>query len=193
MRYPPLPELEALVRRRVSPVGGVRKAPLGLGAGRSATKKRRAELHHRALAIIEQRYSDANLTLKVLAREMSVPERTLQLTFTEAGRSFRDQLHAVRMRRATELVLQIAKPASIAPKVGYRHPNHFARAFEATHGVSPSVLRRALISRRRYEVRRRESPPESPRSLRALERRMAKDGHCVRLVHRQLAGHGVSC
>ena len=188
MRYPPLPELEALVRRRVSPVGGVREAPLGLGAGRSATKKRRTELHHRAVAIIEQRYSDTDLTLKVLAREMSVPERTLQLTFTEAGRSFRDQLHAVRMRRATELVLQIVKPTTIAPKVGYRHPNHFARAFEAIHGVSPSVLRKALISRRRYELRRRESPPESLRSLRALERRMAEDEHCVRLVHRQLAG-----
>lgn len=173
------------MRQRAAPVGAARR-PAVVHAARSATKRRRAEIHHRAQTIIVSRYAEKDFTLAALATEMEVPERTLQLVFAEAEASFREELHRTRMERATELVLATMKAPAVAPLVGYRYANHFARSFEELHGVSPSSLRKALISRRRYESKRGQSPPESERSLRALERRMEADAYRVRLVHAQL-------
>lgn len=185
MSYPPLPKLEPLIRHAVSPTRVARRLSIPR-SGLSATKKRRAEVRRRVLSLVEQLYCRSDLRLEYLARETGIPKRTIQHAFNEAETSFQDELHAVRMRNAAELVIATKKPAEIAPKVGYQHANHFADAFERTHGVRPTALRKALIARDRYEGARLQSPPESPRALRARDRQMGEDQALVHLVRAQL-------
>jgi AraC-like DNA-binding protein len=111
----------------------------------------------------------------------------LQKIFAEHGSEISEALSSARIERAAELVLVAPRRIEIGKRFGYGHENHFARAFERRVGVSPSVLRRALCARDRYERTRVKPPPESARSLNAQHARMRKDADLVNCVCRQLA------
>lgn len=189
MRYPPLPELRPALSPSVpSPTRAARRPSNRSWPTRpSATATRRDEVYTKALRVISERFSGTDLTVIDVAQEIQISRRGLQQIFAERGKSFREELRSARMARAAELVLRTPGPTEVAHKVGYRYENHLARAFEEQIGVSPSVLRRALTARDRYEHRRAESPPESARSLRVFHSRMSQDAALVHQVHRQLA------
>ena len=69
--------------------------------------------------------------------------------FAELGRtSFRDELTAVRMQHAAELLYAPGLPiGSIARRVGYRQAAQFAKAFRRHHGQSPTAFRDAARPR----------------------------------------------
>ncbi len=187
MRFESLPDLRSLVRAKVAAPTRAARRLRHVGAGRpSAGAAKRERLYGEALQLIARRCSESDLTLADIAEAISAKPRTLQKIFAEHGKEFSEMLFSTRIEQAAELVLQVPQRAEIGKKVGYRHENHFARAFERRVGVSPSILRRALCARDRYERIRVEPSPESTRSLDAQRLRMRKDAALVDHVRRQL-------
>jgi AraC family transcriptional regulator of adaptative response / methylphosphotriester-DNA alkyltransferase methyltransferase len=110
---------------------------------RQTTVSRRSELYRDALAVIERRYSDEDLSLHKVARTIATSRRQLQRAFAEAGEtSFRRELQRVRMARAAQL-LQAGSLSvqAVASAVGYRQAAQFAKAFRRHYGAPPSAFR----------------------------------------------------
>ena len=111
------------------------------------TGKRRRALFTDALAVIERSYDDERLTVTRLSRDIYPSRRQVQRCFAEAGTSVRERLHAVRMERAAELLLESSLPVrDVTRMVGYRHPAQFAKAFRRYYGVPPSRWRASVNS-----------------------------------------------
>jgi len=117
-------------------------APRGL---RASTAAHRAALLADATLAIEQRHAEPDLTLHDVAYGVATSDRQLQRVFAElAGTAFRDELAAVRMQHGAALLQTTDLPVSdIARRVGYRQSAQFAKAFRRSHGMAPTVLRRA--------------------------------------------------
>ncbi len=83
------------------------------------------------------------LTLASVARALSSSPRQLQRAYARADSSFSEDLLAVRMAAATQLLVgQPSIPvADVARLVGYSRATHFARAFRRRYGVTPAVYR----------------------------------------------------
>ncbi len=116
---------------------------------RNTTVCRRSELYRDAIAVIERRYSDEDLSLHKVARTVATSRRQLQRAFAEAGEtSFRRELQRVRMARAAELLQSgSVSVQAVATAVGYRQAAQFAKAFRRHRGVSPSDFRSAVDTR----------------------------------------------
>jgi len=132
-----------------------------LAEGRSKDKggrTRRRAVYEEALAVIERSYSDHRLSVDGLSRNVFVSRRQLQRAFTEAGTSVQEQLHAVRMEHAAELLRETTMPvAEITRCVGYRHSAQFAKAFRRYYGLAPTQWRK----RARREAEGRYASPKS--------------------------------
>lgn len=119
-----------------------------LAEGRSKDKggrTRRRVVYEEALAVIERSYSDERLSVDELSQKVFVSRRQLQRAFTEAGTSVQEQLHAVRMQHAAELLRGTARPVSeITRSVGYRHSAQFAKAFRRYYGLAPTQWRKKV-------------------------------------------------
>jgi len=98
---------------------------------------------HAATAYIEAHLSGP-LTLDDVAQAAFTSRRQLQRVFaTEGATTVRGYIVAVRMRRASELLIVSERPLSgIAGDVGYGHAASFVKAFRLHHGVTPTELRR---------------------------------------------------
>ncbi|HEX2087803.1 MAG TPA: helix-turn-helix transcriptional regulator [Solirubrobacteraceae bacterium] len=108
---------------------------------RPSTIANRAELLHDARAIMREDYAD-DLSLDDVAARIATSRRQLQRVFAElAGTGFREELAAIRMERAAELLHGPLPVGEIARRVGYRQSAQFAKAFRAHHGVVPSEYR----------------------------------------------------
>ncbi|HEX2104852.1 MAG TPA: helix-turn-helix transcriptional regulator [Solirubrobacteraceae bacterium] len=108
---------------------------------RPSTLASRAELLHDARAIMREDYAD-ELTLDDVAARIATSRRQLQRVFAElAGTGFREELAAIRMDRAAELLHGPLPVGEIARRVGYRQSAQFAKAFRAHHGMVPSEYR----------------------------------------------------
>jgi AraC family transcriptional regulator of adaptative response / methylphosphotriester-DNA alkyltransferase methyltransferase len=109
---------------------------------RDATIRLRTALFHDATAIVEAEYP-SDLALDEIARRVASSRRQLQRAYAEIGRTtFRDQITAVRMQRAAELLSTRALTVrDVANRVGYRQPAQFAKAFRRHHGLAPSDFR----------------------------------------------------
>ena len=85
----------------------------------------------------------APLELYVVARRIATSRRQLQRAYAQIGAtSFQDQLAAVRMERAAELLAHDLLPVrEVARRVGYRQPSQFAKRFRRHHGLSPVAFR----------------------------------------------------
>ena len=112
-------------------------------AMRDGTAERRAELYREAMTLIAREYS-SNLHLEGLAQRLATSRRQLQRAFAEAGdTSFRDELAAIRMRRARQLLAgDELSVRQVAVAVGYPQPAQFAKSFRRHHGYPPSAYRR---------------------------------------------------
>ncbi|MBD0283355.1 MAG: helix-turn-helix transcriptional regulator [Thermoleophilaceae bacterium] len=110
---------------------------------RNTTVCRRSELYRDAIAVIERRYSEEDLSLHKVARTVATSRRQLQRAFAEAGdTSFRRELQRVRMARAAELLRSgSVSVQAVASAVGYRQAAQFAKAFRRHYGAPPSAFR----------------------------------------------------
>lgn len=80
-------------------------------------------------------------TITEMARRVHLSDKQLQrLCLRELGRSPRQQLIWLRMRRAAELLLTQAKIDTIARDVGYQNPFVFSTTFKRVMGWSPSTF-----------------------------------------------------
>jgi AraC-like DNA-binding protein len=80
-------------------------------------------------------------TITEMARRVHLSDKQLQrLCLRELGRSPRQQLIWLRMRRAAELLQTDAKIDTIARDVGYQNPFVFSTTFKRVMGWSPSVF-----------------------------------------------------
>jgi AraC-like DNA-binding protein len=109
---------------------------------RPATVALRSSLYDDAVAIVEHEYA-SDLGLDDIARRVASSRRQLQRAYAEVGNTtFREQLTAVRMERAAELLARSSVTVrEVAHRVGYRQPAQFAKAFRRHHGVAPSDFR----------------------------------------------------
>src|SRR3712207_5284401 len=117
---------------------------------RPSTVRHRTSLFEDAVAIVETDFA-TELSLDDIARRVASSRRQLQRAYAEIGNTtFREQLTAVRMDRAAEMLgARGLTVREVAHRVGYRQPAQFAKAFRRHHGVSPSTYR----ARRRFESR----------------------------------------
>lgn len=82
-------------------------------------------------------------TIAYVAERLSMHVRTLQRRLAAEQLVFRDLLGDSRRRRAVEaLSAGHQSIAAIASRLGYSDPAHFARAFRAWTGRTPSSYRR---------------------------------------------------
>ena len=108
---------------------------------RPATLALRSELLHDARAIMREEYAQ-DLSLDEVATRIATSRRQLQRIFAElAGTGFREELAAIRMDRAAELLHSPLPIGDVARRVGYRQSAQFAKAFRAHHGMLPSAYR----------------------------------------------------
>ena len=127
----PLPTTRQLAEGRAKDKGG---------------RSRRRIVYEEAIAVIERHYGDHRLSVDGLSHRVFVSRRQLQRAFTEAGTSVQEQLHAVRMQHAAELLRDTTLPVSeITRSVGYRHSAQFAKAFRRYYGVAPTQWRKRVM------------------------------------------------
>ena len=114
---------------------------------RPSTIASRSELLHDARAIMREDYAE-DLSLDDVAGRIATSRRQLQRVFAEIGHSgFREELAAIRMERAAELLSGPLPVGEVARRVGYRQSAQFAKAFRSHHGVVPSEYRARVRGR----------------------------------------------
>jgi AraC-like DNA-binding protein len=84
---------------------------------------------------------DDSLTIKDVAREMSVSVRTLQNYLREEGVAFTDLLLDIRERLAKQYLRQDYSVEEITYLLGYSEPSVFRKAFKHWLGVTPRQFR----------------------------------------------------
>jgi AraC-like DNA-binding protein len=109
---------------------------------RTRTLSERRRLYLLARLVVARDYR-LSLTLTSVARGLAVSPRQLQRLYAQFGQiTFREDLLARRMGAAATLLAGRSPPiGEVARLVGYRHASHFARAFQARHGLSPRAFR----------------------------------------------------
>lgn len=97
----------------------------------------------RAVQFIRRNYM-REMSMAEAANDVSLNYSYFSTLFSEkTGMSFNRYLTTVRMEEASRLLLDPAyRINDTALKVGYRNPKHFARAFKAFYGLSPSDYRK---------------------------------------------------
>lgn len=94
-------------------------------------------------AVVEQQWSNANLSVEDICRAMGMSHPVLHRKITAlTGRSLTLYVRSLRLQRARTLLLDPTLSISeVAYAVGFNDPKFFSRAFSETYGVSPSVFR----------------------------------------------------
>ena len=128
--YEIVQELASFILRILERVGNDREAGLG-----SLTDKVRE--------LIDLHYWNPNWSLAACADTLRMNKSTLSRRFAaEAGTSFRDLLHSVRLREAKRLLLETELPLEeIARLTGYTHQTYFSAKFKQMEGCTPSAYR----------------------------------------------------
>lgn len=115
-----------------------------LDAQAPAPAARRAALYRALLEEIERSHLDADVTLQDVARRISISPSYATKLLAENGTSFGRWVLARRLDHAWNLLVQAPWTMSItdvAMRCGFRDPGHFARAFRARFGMTPSERR----------------------------------------------------
>ena len=97
----------------------------------------------RALGLLDKYYSNSELTVSQIARELYVSEAYLRRVFHEAyGES---PMHCILRRRIDRAIALLETNyytvAEVAEMSGFRDPRHFSTVFKKTVGSSPSDYR----------------------------------------------------
>jgi len=131
--------------------------------GESDVKARRLYLASRGLVASHYR---RRLTLAVLARTLCTSPRQIQRAYERFGvRTFQEDLRACRLAAAATLLYEqpAIRVADVARLVGYRQAAHFARAFRARFGASPSAFRERARTHRLAVAANGENETNGPR------------------------------
>jgi len=96
--------------------------------------------------IILSRLDDEGLTIKKVAKEMSVSVRTLQYRLKREGVVFTDLLKDVRENLAKKYLCQDYTVEEITYLLGFSEPSVFRKAFKKWSGVTPSEYRERPFS-----------------------------------------------
>lgn len=98
----------------------------------------------KALAYIEENYTQENLSLKEIAALMEVSPNYFSALFSqEMQMTFVEYVTDKRMEKAKHLLLETkARTSEIAAVVGYKNPHYFSFVFKKTQGCTPREYRR---------------------------------------------------
>ncbi len=107
--------------------------------------RHRGQLARRILRRIESDYADPVLSPERVASDCGISKRYLQTLLAGSGTSFVQELNAMRLDRASDM---LADPragglpvAEIAFRNGFLDPGYFTRLFRKRFGVTPSAWR----------------------------------------------------
>ncbi len=93
--------------------------------------------------VVESILGNGQALLGAAAQAAGTEVRTLQRHLAAAGMTFRDVVHRVRLRKATELLEHRAnRVIDVAQAVGYSDTAHFTRAFRRWTSMTPVEYRR---------------------------------------------------
>ena len=103
---------------------------------------------HRVLGVIETRYRESNLTLRVVSAEVQLSMSHLsRLLNRDLGCSFRAHLNQLRVSRAQRLLLtSTLSIKEVAAAVGYRNTSQLDRHFRLVCATTPASYRRNALS-----------------------------------------------
>ena len=115
-----------------------------LCAREDAVADSRPDYVGRAIAALETRYFDPELTAGRVAKAAGVSVSHLARLFRAAtGQSVHERLIATRMRHAVDLLTRTERPIKeIAHLTGWSNQLYFSTAFRRHHGASPSAIRK---------------------------------------------------
>ena len=107
--------------------------------------RHRGQLARRILRRIESDFPDAELSPERVAQDCGISKRYLQTLLAGSGTSFVQELNAVRLDRASDL---LADPrarglavAEVAYRTGFLDAGYFTRLFRKRFGITPSQWR----------------------------------------------------
>jgi len=81
----------------------------------------------------------ADYCVATLARKLNVTPRQLERHFqTTQQMTPKVWIDNIRMKDAKRMLRRGASIKEVAIRIGFRYPEHFARAFERVHGMAPS-------------------------------------------------------
>ena len=135
-----------LVERMTEGLKSIRGMCLAAKRLISTQKKKSSEIIcDRALDIIENKYSDQELSLLSVSSEIGVsPNYLSTLIKKNTGRTFVELLTDRRIRKARELLLSTTmKIREITEACGYRDQFYFSHCFKKSTGMSPKECRKA--------------------------------------------------
>jgi AraC-like DNA-binding protein len=96
--------------------------------------------------IILANLDDEDLTIKKIAREMSVSVRTLQNRLSEEGVVFSDLLQEIREKLAKKYLRENYTVENITYLLGFSEPSSFRKSFKRWSGVTPRQFRETSYS-----------------------------------------------
>lgn len=101
-------------------------------------------LVQKAAELIEQHYSEEDLNLQYVAKQLHINPVYLSTIFKRVkGTNFSVYLQEIRMKQAMRLIASTdLKTYEVAEKVGYSNPNYFSASFKKLTGSSPSEFKR---------------------------------------------------
>jgi AraC-like DNA-binding protein len=97
--------------------------------------------------IILSRLDDEDLSIKKVAKEMSVSVRTLQNRLSEEGVVFSELLQEVRERLAKKYLRENYTVENITYLLGFSEPSVFRKSFKRWSGVTPRQYRESIYTR----------------------------------------------
>jgi AraC-like DNA-binding protein len=113
-------------------------------------RAREAAVHARVAAmceVIRTRFADPCLSMRKVAASQGLSERGGYLAFAARGVDFTEFLHAVRLDRSRELLVETpARVIDVAYAVGFSDPSHFHRLFKRRFGCTPGEARQLALS-----------------------------------------------
>jgi AraC-like DNA-binding protein len=121
---------------------------LALATGFAETEnssRHRGQLARRILRRIESDYADPALSPERVADACGISKRYLQTLLAGSGTSFVQELNAMRLDRASDLLAdpraRCLPVADVAYRCGFLDPGYFTRLFRKRFGVTPSQWR----------------------------------------------------
>ncbi|MBR5637216.1 MAG: helix-turn-helix transcriptional regulator, partial [Pseudobutyrivibrio sp.] len=96
-----------------------------------------------AIKYVDEHYSDSNLSLNEVAKEVNISPSYLSAMFSRENKTtFVEYMTGKRMEHAKNMLLNtVEKSQVIAEQVGYKDPHYFSYIFKKTYGLSPKEFR----------------------------------------------------
>ena len=108
-----------------------------------SSANRYKDILSRAVEYIDSHFSDENLSLNMVAKEVNISANYLSAVFSQEMKStFVEYVTAKRMAKAKELLRTTDKHSGeIALEVGYKDPHYFSFLFKKTQGMTTREYR----------------------------------------------------